>query len=77
MKFLLLLLVIAVFVLMLKPKLRAPGHGSARKASPRSTEIVVECAHCGVHLPDAEAIRGARGQVYCCEAHRITAEGSR
>jgi len=32
-------------------------------------EAMVDCAHCGLHLPASEAVRdGARA--YCCSAHR-------
>lgn len=28
------------------------------------------CAHCGVHLPESEAVRDEREAAYCSEAHR-------
>jgi uncharacterized protein len=31
---------------------------------------MVRCAHCGVHLPRAEALGDAHGQLFCGEAHR-------
>ncbi|WP_236651117.1 PP0621 family protein [Aquabacterium fontiphilum] len=37
----------------------APAHG-----------LMVRCGHCGIHLPQNEALMGADGQRYCCEAHR-------
>ncbi|MFM7330094.1 MAG: PP0621 family protein [Brachymonas sp.] len=42
------------------------------KNSPTRSEtpqLMVTCASCGVHLPQAEAIKGARA-AYCSEAHR-------
>lgn len=33
-----------------------------------TVEQMVQCAHCGVHLPRCEAIE-ARGNYYCCEQH--------
>jgi len=40
-----------------------------RKAIPAPQDMV-RCAHCGTHLPAADAIRGARGALYCSDAHR-------
>lgn len=37
--------------------------------APQLPAIMVACAHCGMHLPDTEAVRGAQG-VYCCHEHR-------
>jgi uncharacterized protein len=33
-------------------------------------EAIVACAHCGVHLPAAEALQDDAGRPYCSEAHR-------
>jgi uncharacterized protein len=33
----------------------------------------VRCAHCGLHLPAADAIAGADGAVFCSVAHRQAA----
>lgn len=32
-------------------------------------EPMVQCAHCGVHLPASEALRAGE-HLYCCDAHR-------
>ena len=48
----------------------APGPAARRPASPAP---MVACAHCGMHLPQDEAVRGQRG-VYCCHEHRRQAE---
>ncbi|MDR2240250.1 MAG: hypothetical protein LBE33_07405 [Zoogloeaceae bacterium] len=45
----------------------APRSGKERQ--PRSPERMVACAHCGVHLPESEAIEGEDGQ-FCSEEHR-------
>jgi uncharacterized protein len=38
---------------------------------------MVRCAHCGLHVPAAEAL-SADGRWYCCEAHRAAgADGRR
>jgi uncharacterized protein len=36
---------------------------------------IVACAHCGVHVPEAEALRDAAGHAYCGEAHRDAGPG--
>ena len=42
-------------------------------ATPRSEvqdfEQMVACAHCGLHVPESEAVRGG-GSVFCCDEHR-------
>ena len=37
-------------------------------------QAMVRCAHCGLHLPAADAISGPDGAVYCSAAHRQAAE---
>jgi uncharacterized protein len=50
----------------------------SRSASPAQNQAeaapqdMVACAHCGIHLPHTEAIRGTNGQ-YCSTAHRSAA----
>jgi uncharacterized protein len=34
---------------------------------------MLECRHCGLHLPSDEAIQGQQG-AYCTQAHRLLAE---
>jgi uncharacterized protein len=36
-------------------------------------QAMLRCAHCGLHLPAADAVRGADGAVYCSAAHRQAA----
>ena len=35
---------------------------------------MMQCAHCGVHLPRADALMDARG-AFCSEAHRLAGPG--
>lgn len=46
---------------------------SFRKNAPRqdeaTTEDMVRCAHCGVHLPKGESVQ-AQGLDFCSAAHR-------
>ncbi len=46
---------------------QAPPPGDRRLESPQA---MVACAHCGVHLPQADALLDAAGRPYCGEAHR-------
>jgi uncharacterized protein len=43
------------------PSAKSPGESNA--------ETMVECAHCGLHLPRGDAL-AARGLHYCSVAHR-------
>lgn len=43
-----------------------PGNKPADKPTP-----MLACAHCGVHLPQAEALTDAAGRPFCGEAHRL------
>jgi uncharacterized protein len=36
-------------------------------------QAMLRCAHCGLHLPAADAVRGRDGTVYCSVAHRQAA----
>lgn len=39
-----------------------------KQDEPPSTQDMVSCAHCGIHLPKSES-RFVGGKYYCCEAH--------
>ena len=45
----------------------------AAAPTPALPDTMVSCAHCGIHLPQAEALPG-RGGVFCGEAHRAAFE---
>lgn len=73
MKYLLVLVVVVIGLWMLSKRLRGPsarppgrGAGGARPQVPAE---MVECDHCGLHLPAADAVREGV-HVYCGEAHR-------
>lgn len=49
------------------------AHGSGKAdgaASRKRFEHIVECAHCGVHVPETDGVRDGR-HFFCCEAHRL------
>jgi uncharacterized protein len=47
----------------------APRAGQEREGT-EPPQSIVSCVHCGVHLPQAEALFDTSGEPYCCEAHR-------
>ncbi len=72
MKILLLLAVVGLALWFLRSKDR--GRGDGRPREPRAgkgPQTMLACAHCGVHLPQAEAVQDADGRVYCSDAHRL------
>ncbi|MEO8298396.1 MAG: PP0621 family protein [Burkholderiales bacterium] len=62
----------------LRRRLRGPGHPSASAVEPAapSPQAMVRCAHCGVHLPAAEALPGPDARPYCSDAHRVAGPGA-
>lgn len=52
---------------------RSGGARPAEAAAPPGIETVTQCAWCGVHVPNAQAVALADGRVYCSEAHREAA----
>jgi uncharacterized protein len=66
-KLLLLLAILAFVVWLLVRQRKADTHGEAPK--PRPAEKMVTCAHCGVHLPESEAV-SFEGRHYCSAEHR-------
>lgn len=75
MKFLLLLAVIGIALWLFKGRSRVRGPGAEapprKPAPPRPATQMLACAHCGVHLPQTDAVQDSEGRVYCGEAHRI------
>ena len=55
--------------------LRPRGKGGALRggaSGPRAVappEAMVDCAHCGLHLPASEAVRDTAARTFCCSAH--------
>lgn len=47
----------------------AAGGGRQREAEHPEIEQMVACAHCGLHVPESESIRGA-GEFFCSDEHR-------
>jgi uncharacterized protein len=71
MKYLFWLLVIALaWWVFTRPRKSTPK-ASEQSATP--AQDMARCAHCGVHLPSDEAVRGENGQ-YCSTEHRSAAQ---
>lgn len=71
--FWLILAVAVVFVIRNKNK-------AARKSAPRNAppnpqaaagEAMLRCAHCGIYVPESEALRNAVGAAFCSSEHRL------
>ena len=65
-KFLLLILVIVVAWWLAKGFRRKNAAKDAPEAAP---EQMVNCGHCGLYLPQSEAIREGK-RFFCCAEHR-------
>ena len=48
------------------PPAPAPAPAPGTIAPPQA---MLRCAHCGLHLPAADAVRGPDGVAYCSAAH--------
>ena len=81
MKYLLLLIVLAFvsFLLGVKRARQPERRGDPSSAAPPvppgppKPKSIVSCAHCGLHLPQDEALPG-RGGMFCGAAHRTAFE---
>lgn len=69
MKYLVLLVVLVVAFGMWRSR-REKSAPAAPAAAPRALpQNMLACAHCGVHIPQAEALM-VGAQAYCCAEHR-------
>ena len=72
-KYLLVLLVVAIGVWSLVSRLRGPrrddDRGAARRSAGAKPLEMVRCAHCGLHLAASEAVDDGPRH-YCSESHR-------
>lgn len=66
-RYLLLILAIWIGALIVRQMLRRKR--IQERQQPRPMENMVQCAHCGTHLPEKDAI-SAQGRYYCSEQHR-------
>jgi uncharacterized protein len=73
MKFLLFLVVVLIGLWFWKQRQKKPAKPKAPPPSDPQV-IMLQCAVCGVHVPDTDATAGQRG-AYCSAEHRRQAEG--
>ena len=80
MKYLIWLVIVFAVIWWIRQQRKKPSddsrNKSAEKAGPKEGEalVMVPCAHCAAHIPEADAILGQQG-IYCSEAHRQRQEG--
>jgi uncharacterized protein len=76
-KYLLVLVVVLVVAWMLlrrrEPPPPVPKKNTRTDAGrkPAVTQPMLACAHCGIHVPQAEVQMDAAGRPFCSEAHRL------
>ena len=74
MKYLLVIAVVVIaFYIWRKSHPRVERTRRPPTAPSGTPQTMVRCAHCGLHLPAADAVSGERG-VYCGAPHRLLAE---
>lgn len=73
MKYLLVTVVVLLGVWLWRSRRDATPSGSRRPARPALPQQMVQCRHCSVHLPLAEARQGQLG-LYCSEDHQRRSE---
>ncbi len=78
MKYLLVLLVVVGALWLMFGRSRRVGGGAKpvqptnKKPPPDGTpQAMLACAHCGVHLPQGDALQDPQGRAFCSEAHRL------
>ena len=74
MKYLLLLAVIGIAIWIFKARRRVPGPRTPPSAKgdqgrEQAPTAMLVCAHCGVHLPQTEALLDPAGRAFCSPAH--------
>lgn len=67
-----LLIALVLIWLFYSPALRGKRTGTKPPGKPEAprAENMVQCAHCGVHLPEGDATKDEQGRAYCSQAHR-------
>ncbi|MDD4911436.1 MAG: PP0621 family protein [Sideroxydans sp.] len=69
-RLLFILAIIAVVYFLFKTYFKQSG---TKEDTPVSSEDMVRCAQCGVHMPKSESIL-AGGHFYCSDEHRVKHE---
>jgi len=70
MKFLLFLAIVLLVAWLWRSGRRGDKRPDQAAPPPQaSTQEMVRCAHCGVHLPKTDAVLDPAGRAYCSAAH--------
>ena len=75
MRYVLILAIVVLAVWLVRRTLARPQEGAPRPPAAGQGDLV-KCAHCGTHLPLAEA-RAAGDRVYCSDEHARLGPGGR
>ncbi len=73
MKYLFLLLVVLLVIWAIKRTKAGPPMKPPPTPEAHTPSEMVTCAHCGIHLPQEEAVSGQKG-LYCSTEHRAAAQ---
>ena len=73
MKYLLILLLVLVVIWAVKRSRTPKPPPTQPNPEPSSPSEMITCAHCGIHLPQEEAVSGQKG-LYCSTDHRAAAQ---
>ena len=73
MKYLLILLLVLVVIWAVKRGRAPKPPQTPAKPEGSAPSEMVSCAHCGLHLPQEEAVSGQKG-LYCSTDHRSEAQ---
>ena len=74
MKFLLLFLIFMVLLWQWRhAREEKVKHAMRKNAAPAAVVDMVQCAHCGLHLPAGDAVHQAKA-TYCSAAHALAQE---
>jgi uncharacterized protein len=74
MKYVVLVVVLLVVLWLMFGRSRRQDDVAQREARParvNAPATMLACAHCGVHLPQPDALFDAAGRPYCGEPHRL------
>ncbi|MDE2606237.1 MAG: hypothetical protein KGL68_10000 [Burkholderiales bacterium] len=74
MKFLVLFAVLFIAYLVWRnDRVDRGGEPPRTPRQPPAPQPMVSCPVCGLHLPQADAVRGGDGRFYCSQEHRLRA----
>jgi uncharacterized protein len=74
MKYLVLLLVVWAGVWWIRQQRLNSMAQDATQPNPNTPQTMLPCKHCGIHVPEGDAVHGVSGS-YCSASHRQAAEG--